>query len=46
MTVVQPPGAVTTTTSPAARPNVSGSYIISARGGGTTNVPGVVARAR
>ena len=27
------------------RPNVSGMYISSARGGGTTNVPGVVARA-
>ena len=28
-----------------ARPNVSGMYISSAFGGGTTNVPGVVARA-
>lgn len=31
--------------SPAPRPKVSGAYISSAFGGGTTNAPGVVARA-
>ncbi len=35
----------TTTTSPLPRPNVSGWYISSAFVGGTTNRPGVVARA-
>jgi hypothetical protein len=38
-------GAHTSTHSVAPRPNVSGVYISSARGGGTTKVPGVVARA-
>ena len=35
----------TTTMSVPPRPKVSGAYISSAFGGGTTNVPGVVARA-
>lgn len=35
----------TITRSPALRPNVSGAYISSAFAGGTTNEPGVVARA-
>jgi hypothetical protein len=35
----------TTTRSPAPRPKVSGAYISSAFGGGTTKEPGVVARA-
>jgi hypothetical protein len=36
----------TTTRSVAPRPKVSGWYISSAFGGGTTNAPGVVARAK
>ena len=36
----------TTTTSVCPRPNVSGAYISSARGGGATKRPGVVARTR
>ena len=39
------PTASITTTSEPERPNVSGAYISSARVGGTTKVPGVVARA-
>jgi len=39
------PGYSTTMRSLAPRPKVSGWYISSAFGGGTTNVPGVVARA-
>ena len=35
-----------TTRSPALRPNVSGMYISSALAGGTTKLPGVVARAK
>jgi hypothetical protein len=38
-------GYCTTTLSEALRPKVSGEYISSALAGGTTNVPGVVARA-
>src|SRR5262249_26010481 len=42
---VEAPLHSTTTLSPPLRPNVSGLYISSALVGGTTNVPGVVARA-
>ena len=38
--------ALTTNVAPAVLPKVSGSYMHSARVGGTTNVPWVVARAR